>query len=100
MRICPECGSKDIQDEGEIVCTGCGLVLRDRDIMTQRIKDNFNLADREWEPANSFGITWYKIWVSDQRKLAKQLGLNEVGAYLRHFCQICGKASKKNSKVD
>ena len=100
MRICPECGSTKVQEDGEIVCTGCGLVLKDRDIMTQRIQDNFNFADRSWEDSNSFAVTHYKIWVQDQRKLAKQLGLEKVGVYLRHFCSICGKPAKKRAKLD
>src|SRR5437879_866288 len=103
MRICPECNSTKIKENGEIVCTGCGLVLRDRDIVAQRLSENIipGTHGGEWvgdEPANP--VREYTRWVHEQRRLAKSLGLTQVGGYLSHFCLVCGKASKKHSKLD
>ncbi len=41
--------------------------------------------------------TWGE-WVSQQRGLAKKLGLNDIEEYLGKVCEVCGKPAKKGAK--
>lgn len=102
MRICPECGNTKIKEEGEVVCMGCGLVLRERDVVTQRIQDNFDLSDRSWEDPKT-PVRRYDRWVSDQGDVAKKLSIPlspETVAFLRQKkCKKCGRPASKKAKL-
>jgi len=102
MRICPECGSKDIQEEGEIVCRGCGLVLKERDIVTQRIQDNFNMLNREWEDPKT-PTRRYDRWVADQKDIAQKVGIPHSPATTEFLqtkrCELCGKRSNPQAHL-